>query len=308
MKATKTAQSILVGACLVSSTSVWACSICRCGDPTFNALGMEGVPLNGLRIALDTDHLSKEQGSLAEGEFEKVTEERLTLLASYSVSESVAVFARLPYAKRDLSETDGIDTEKLSGSGLADPELYGQLQLWSSPFEGDVGQRAAVFAIAGVKTDWGENSLREGGERADEHVQPGTGSTDWFGGIAGSYQVDPRSALFASVQYRSTGDNKFNYEYGDVWLANIAYEYKFNDRWDGVLELNYRDANRDRDGSELDENTGGSIFYATPRLLFNVGDGWVVRASAQLPLSQSGLNGEQDEGKVINFGVTYWWQ
>lgn len=31
---------------------------------------------------------------------------------------------------------------------------------------------------------------------------------------------------------------------------------------------------------------------------------WVLRASAQVPLSQSGLNGEQDEATVLNVGVT----
>lgn len=31
----------------------WSCSICRCGDATFNALGVEGVGLTGLRLALD---------------------------------------------------------------------------------------------------------------------------------------------------------------------------------------------------------------------------------------------------------------
>ena len=29
------------------------CSICRCGDPTFNALGKEGYVTKGFRLALD---------------------------------------------------------------------------------------------------------------------------------------------------------------------------------------------------------------------------------------------------------------
>jgi hypothetical protein len=46
------------------------------------------------------------------------------------------------------------------------------------------------------------------------------------------------------------------------------------------------------------------MLYVTPRLLFDAGGGWVVRASAQIPLSQSGLNGNQHEGTVVNVGVT----
>ena len=89
-----------------------------------------------------------------------------------------------------------------------------RLRLWSSKFEGDVGIRSSIYAIFGVKTDWGDNEAASGGERLDEHVQPGTGSTDWFAGLSGSYQIDPHSALFASVQYRQTGRNDFGYRYG----------------------------------------------------------------------------------------------
>ena len=38
---------------------------------------------------------------------------------------------------------------------------------------------------------------------------------------------------------------------------------------------------------------------------FDVGHGWVIRASAQLPVTQSGLHGEQEEKAVINLGVTH---
>jgi hypothetical protein len=161
--------------------------------------------------------------------------------------------------------------------------------------------------VFGVKTDWGVNDASRDGERLDEHVQPGTGSTDWFAGLSGSYQVNPRSAIFASAQYRKTGRNDFGYQYGRVQLLNLAYEHKLGGRWDAVLEANYRHAGRDEiDASkELDPDTGGSIMYLTPRLLFDAGRGWVVRASAQLPLSQSDLNGEQHEKSVYNLGLTY---
>jgi hypothetical protein len=283
-----------------------ACSICRCGDPTFNALGNDGVPQTGFRLALDRDRLEKQQGSRATGDLEELEEERVTALVTYAVSDRIALFGRVPYTRRELTEAED-GGEKVTTSGLADPELYAQVRLWSSPFEGEVGQRASLFGVFGVKTDLGENRLRRDGERADEHSQPGTGSNDLFAGLAASYQVDPRSALFASFQYRSTGRNDFDYRYGNVWLANLAYEHKLRAGFDGVLELNYRHTDRDsidRD-SGLDDNTGGSIVFVTPRLLFSLGKGWVVRASAQIPLSQSSLNGAQDESTVVSLGITY---
>jgi len=278
----------------------FACSICRCGDPTFNALGKDGVAQTGLRLALDWDQVDKTQGPPEE--LESIREQRITVLAAYGIGERFGVFARLPYSQRRLEEGDEITRT----SGWADPEFYAQARLWSSPFEGDVGVRASLYAVGGVKTAWGQNDLSRDGERLDEHVQPGTGSTDWFGGLSGSYQLDPRSALFASAQYRLTGRNDAGYQYGRISLLNLAYEHKLGARWDAVLEANYRHAGRD----ELDEtgardpDTGGSMLYFTPRLLLDAGSGWVLRLSAQLPLSQGGLNGEQHEKAVYNLGVT----
>jgi hypothetical protein len=285
--------------------SALACSICRCGDPTFNALGKEGVAQTGFRVALDWDEVEKTQGP-ADAQ-DSLREQRETLLLAYGLSDRFDLFARIPYSQRHLTETADGDVEHSSSSGLADPEIYAQARLWSSPFEGDVGLRSSVYVVAGVKTDWGVNDASQEGERLDEHAQPGTGSTDWFAGLSGSYQINPRSAIFASAQYRQTGRNDFGYEYGNVQLLNLAYEHKLGGRWDGVLEANYRHADRDQvDGlGAQDPDTGGSIVYFTPRVLFDAGSGWVVRASAQLPLTQSGLNGEQHEKTVFNLGLTY---
>jgi opacity protein-like surface antigen len=283
----------------------WACSICRCGDPTFNALGKEGVAQSGLRLAFDWEQFEKAEG-IAGDDFDFLRERRSTLLVAYGISDRFGVFARIPYSSRELTETANGETEEVHHSGLADPELYGQVRLWSSALEGDVGVRTSLYAVAGVKTHWGENDASVDGARLDEHAQTGTGSTDWFAGLSGSYQINPRSALFASAQYRHTGYNDYDYRYGSVRLINLAYEHKLGSRWDAVLEVNYRNSNRDVVDAlgNTDPNTGGAITYLTPRLLFDVGGGWVIRAAAQLPLSNAGLNGFQDERSVANIGVT----
>jgi hypothetical protein len=171
---------------------------------------------------------------------------------------------------------------------------------------GPLGRRAWVSALAGVKTDWGDNDLREDGERIDEHVQAGTGSTDYFGGFSAIYLLDQRSTLFGSVQARLTGENDFGYEYGDITLANVGYERKLGRLFDGAVELNYRDAGRDvidHEGTE-DPNTGGSVLYLTPKLSVDLGRGFVGRAALQVPVLKD-LNGEQKERAVANVGLTY---
>lgn len=279
-----------------------ACSICRCGDPTFNALGKDVTAEPGFRFAFDIDRFSKTQGPPEEQD--SIVEQRYTAIGAYTLGSRALLVARLPFAQRTLDERVGDEVEHSEASGLGDPELSAQIRLWSSPLNGDLGRRLSFSATVGVKTSWGENDIRKDGERLDEHVQPGTGSTDPFLGVSGYYLLNTKSSLFASAQRRLPGANDFGYRYGDISLLNFAYERKLTANLDSVLELNYRHAGRDRvdDAGNFDPNTGGSILYLTPRVLVNVG-GVVLRFAAQIPVSES-LYGVQDEKPVYNVGFT----
>jgi hypothetical protein len=283
-----------------------ACSICRCGDATFNALGKDGYHAEGARLALDWERFDKDEGDPAE-EAESQVENRFTALASYGFSDRLTLFARVPYSVRKLTALSaGADSEETKTHGFSDPEVYGQIQLWASPFSGGMGRRSSATLNAGVKLPWGRNHVENDGARADEHAQPGTGSTDVFGSLAVLHLIDKDSAIFASAGYRHTGTNDFGYRYGRSFLANVAYEHKLGPTFDGVVELNFRHAGQDRldaDGTPGDD-TGGSLLYVTPRLLARLQDGLVLRAAAQIPVARS-LNGVQKERTVVNVGVTY---
>ena len=227
-----------------SSPSGEACSICRCGDPTFNALGKEGYTPRGFRFALDWERFDKDEGDPAE-ESESQVENRFTGLIAYGFAERFTLFARVPYSVRDLEPIEaGEPGETVHTNGLSDPELYGQVRLWASPLSSGVGRRTSLSLVAGVKTPWGQNDVQQDGERVDEHAQPGTGSTDVFGSLALLHLIDERSALFVSGGYRHTGENDFEYRYGSSFTANVAYERKLSRVFDSVLELNFRTRRR----------------------------------------------------------------
>lgn len=311
-----------------------ACSICRCGDPTFNALGTDVYKAGAFRVFLDWERFDKEQGIFEghgveghEGEehgaagSESMVENRFTTALSYSFGERVNLVVRVPVSTRRLSVEPGGEGDALkhegeehgeshgeheTGNDLADPEVFGLFRLWAAPMSGPLGRRAWVSALVGVKTDWGENDVREEGARLDEHLQAGTGSTDYFGGLSAVYLLDRSSTLFGSVQARLTGENDFGYEYGDLTFANLGYERKLGRVVDGVVELNFRHADRDvidREGTE-DPNTGGTVLYVTPKLSLDLGRGFVGRAAVQVPVLRD-LNGEQKERAVANVGLTY---
>jgi hypothetical protein len=285
-----------------------SCSICRCGDPTFNALGSNIYSDGQLHFALDWDRFNKSQATEENGEIgtDQEVENRVTATVSYSFSERVVLVARVPWSFRNLTTTFPDETTEVTTNGLSDPEVYALVRLWSSTFGPGLGRRTWISAVGGVKTSWGQNDVRENGVRVDEHAQPGTGSTDWFGGLAAIHLINDHSSLFASAQYRGTGRNHFGYKYGDITMVNAAYERKITEALDGVLEMNFRHSQRDEVDftHELDPNTGGSILYVTPRLVFAVTPKVVLRGAVQIPVVKS-LYGEQSEKVNFNAGVTF---
>ena len=290
---------------LLSPTHAWSCSMCRCGDPTFNALGTEIYSPGAFRLAVDWDRMEKSEGPL--GESESQVTNTVTATMSYSFGDRLNLVARVPYAFKSLTGSmDGV-VETTDTHGVADPEFFAWFRLWASPLEAGVGRRAWISVLAGVKTPWGRDDLTgPDGERLEEHAQPGTGSTDAFAGLGGFYLIDVGSSLFGSAQYRWTGTNPHGYRYGRIFLANVGYERKLGSVIDAVLELNYRWAGEDTvDASgEKDPDTGGSLLYVTPRVLVNLGGDFVARASVLIPTFKS-LNGYQTEKAIVSAGLTY---
>ena len=72
----------MVFSMLAFRPSAEACSICRCGDPTFNALGTDVYSAGKFRFAFDWDRFDKESSSPPGSDAE--VENRFTATLSYS--------------------------------------------------------------------------------------------------------------------------------------------------------------------------------------------------------------------------------
>ncbi len=302
----------LVGAAVIAFS--WAapfaaaCSMCRCGDPTYSMIGSQIFMPKRLRLGLDVERFSKDQvaehghdehehaGEAPAGREEEV-EERYTLSLGYTAGKRVTLIARVPFARRAITVADA--TERLSG--LADPELLAHVRLTPA---GRPGSWVAVSA--GVNTGWGQNDKHIDGERAEEHLQPGSGARGATAQLAFARLLDNGVELFGSAGGRFNGRNDAGYRYGSVFLANLAAERRLWSRLNGVIELNFRSAARDEvEAGARDENTGGAVLYVSPRLLFKLDAGqnlW-LRLGAQVPVVKD-LHGDQDEKVNLLAGLT----
>lgn len=299
-------RALIVAAAAVTFAKprpVLACSMCRCGDPTFNALGTDVYVAGRFRLALDWERFEKESAAEEEGGRDREVENRLTAMLAYSFGERVTLVARVPWSDRTLTTAFDDGSSRVAARALSDPEFLAFVRVFSSPFEAGVGTRSWLSLSAGVKTPWGENGSRAAGVRLDEHVQPGTGSTDLLAGSSFVHLLDRSSSILASLQARLPRENGHGYRYGDVFLASVAWERKLTAILDGVIELDYRHAARDRDSGAPVANTGGGILYVTPRAIVALGRDLAVRLGVQVPVA-SGLYGGQTERAVVNAGLT----
>ena len=277
-----------------------ACSMCRCSDPVFSALGEGLYTYGGFQVALDWTRLDQSQG--VGEDLEEQVRNSLVATISYGWRERLTFVAQVPYTFNHLTEGEDIET----ADGLGDPAFFAYVRLWSSKFEQGLGRRGWISAVVSAKTPWGKNDVTEDGERLDEHVQPGTGATNLSGGLSGLYLLDEKSSLYASAAYTGTGRNDFGYKYGDNVQVNLVYDRKLTEWLDGVLELNFLDAKRDQVDTEgvPDFDTGGQTLYVTPRVGASIVRGLVARAAVQIPVWEN-LNGIQDVKPAFTAGLTY---
>ncbi len=279
---------------------VRACSMCRCSDPVFSALGEGLYSYGGFQLALDWNRLNQTEG--AGPDFEAQVRNTVTATIAWGWQDRLTVVAQVPYTFNHLTADGGVET----ADAVGDPSFFVSMRLWSSRFTQGLGKRAWIAALVAVKTPWGNNDVTENGVRLDEHVQPGTGATNLTGGLNGLYLLDADSSIYASVAYTGTGRNDFGYKYGNNVQANVVYDRKLTDFLDGLLEVNFLDAKHDQvDAAGLvDPNTGGQSLYLTPRIGVRVVKGLVARAAAQFPVWKN-LNGIQDIKPAYTAGLTY---
>ena len=296
------ASALAVAAAILAPAPAAACSMCRCSDPVFSALGEGLYSYGGFQIALDWNRLNQTEGAAGGPDFEAQIRNTLTATIAYGWQDRLTVVAQIPYTFNHLTTADGVET----ADAVGDPSFFVSARLWSSPFTQGLGRRAWISAVFAVKTPWGNNDVTENGVRLDEHVQPGTGATNLTGGINGLYLIDENSSIYASVAYTGTGRNDFGYKYGNNVQANAVYDRKLTDWLDGLLEVNFLDAQHDQIDAAgvIDPNTGGKSLYLTPRIGVHVVKGLVLRAAAQFPVWKD-LNGIQDIKPAYTAGLTY---
>ncbi len=288
-----------------------ACSVCMAGDPVFSTQGASAQSAGDVALYAQLQIFEKTAGSLEEeGELESADDQRLDLYLAWTPFDRLGVTLDLPFSFNEIHEGG----EVLRENGVSDLAISGSFVLWRNR---DVLPTSWLEARAFVKAPTGDTDRTHGGE-IDPHLQPGTGSWDFGGGLAAVHRLE-WGALYGSASYRENRAGDFGehtYTYGDVVLANLALEVPLGhatgihalDSLTLGSELNFRWAEHDVFEGEEFEHSGGSILYLTPslrvRLPWSVGERpLALRTAVQIPLTSDWLHGVQREDEVWSVGL-----
>jgi hypothetical protein len=279
-----------------------ACSVCACGDPLLTA-GDPAAIAGRLRVQVDTEFLRVDAGNEADPtRTDRLTQWSYRLNSVWRPIDTLAFSATLPVVSKSMRMVGGgMPAESTSSAtGLGDLEAAVR---WA-PFRSvDLGT-ARVHEVAlslGTSMPTGANGLRQGGERIDEHGQPGTGAWGPFAGVHYRFEQGDWTA-FASVSGRVRTENGYGYTYGRALLWSVHGQRFLGRRVAVELGVDGRYAAADRADAAAVENTGGSVLSLSPGVYAKPAGGAWVFARAQLPFVAR-LRGEQAVYPTVTLGV-----
>jgi hypothetical protein len=318
---TALAAAALVALSAFASSPSLACSVCQAGDPLYSAGAATPEEAGSYSAYLELQGWRKTSGLLIEEAGEPPEEGRevnksqsLTLFLSGTPIDRFSFTLALPWRFNTITESPaGEDPQTNHLNGFGDAALTLGYVLWR---DRDVLPENWVEARLFGKAPTGPNDRTTKGV-LDPHLQPGTGSWDWGTGLSGGHHF-AWGSFYASAFWRFNQPGALNYEYGDLGLVTLALDAPIGhlfqrpvlDFLTGAFEFNYRYAERDRYLGQTYADSGGSVFYVTPSVRIRIP--WFggmkapqIRLSAQCPLGDKYLYGQQHEGIVWSTGLLF---
>ena len=288
-------------AALAAPRPARACSVCGCGDPLLTSSD-PGAIAGQLRVQLDLEYLRVDAANEADPALtDRLAQWSYRLNTVYRPLEGLSLSATVPVVTKDL-RTVGLPGAGSDATGLGDVEVGARWAIWRRVVLG-LGRAQELAVTGGTSAPTGPNGVRSGGERVDEHGQPGTGAWGPFAGL--SYRFEQRSWLaYASLSGRAHTRNGYGYAYGPAALWSVHAQYFPPGRFALDVGVDGRFAAADRSAGATVPSTGGTVLSLSPGLYVRAfGPAWLF-VRGQIPFFKR-FRGNQDELPSVVTGVQW---
>jgi hypothetical protein len=280
-----------------------ACSVCGCGDPLLTSSDPAAIT-GQLRLQVDTEYLRVDAGNEETPALtDELTQWSYRFNVVYRPLDALSLTVTLPVVSKAIRAAGGgTSTSTSDATGLGDVEIAARYAGWRSVQLG-IGRVQEFALTAGTSLPTGPNDLSSGGERIDEHGQPGTGAWGPFAGV--HYRFEEGKWLgFASLSGRVHSENGHQYTYGSALLWSVHGQYFPVKRVAVDLGVDGRYAAVDTSAGETVVNTGGTVVSAAPGVYVNAAGGAWLFVRGQIPFYKK-FRGDQDQLPSVVTGVQY---
>lgn len=287
---------LVLGICAAAAGSAAACASCACGDPTLTLLGNEKPFENRIRVSLEYRRRSEKSGIPGISRTE-VTEDRFALGSAWAPASWLFVGLSVPLVRKEYVLPNLAEE---SSFGLGDVELNGKYF-----FLGDRGRsrRHLAAVLAGIKLPVSREGKSTAGNPLAVEAQPGIGA--WAGnmGLWYGYYRYPWS-LYATGYVQVSSEGHQAYEPGASVLWTVSGQYQISQKFALQAGFDSRWSAADYQAGTRVPDTGGSIVFASPGLIWSPSESLIVHALVRIPVI-NGLRGNHSEGVNALGGITY---
>lgn len=289
------AAGALCLAALTASPLAWACSTCKCADPTITLLGSEKAFSGRTRLGLDLLWRSDEQGSASNRQ--RSEETRSTLGLAFSPTERLTLAVQLPYVDKTL---DLPSLEQQTARGWGDTDISLRYRLWRS---GPLSGKHLFGLRAGLRLPTAE-SLRDGQNRKlSIDVQPDAGAFATQTGLWYAYHRHPWFLNLTAVYTDFARGNQGFYP-GDVVNLSATGQYALSANWALLAGIDSRHAQTNRSAGVFAPNSGGDLAMARIGTALRLGQELVLSLSWQSAFFEN-LDGDQKESDYLRLAFAY---
>ncbi len=281
--------------CMLAAPVAMACSTCMVGDPTQTLMGAEKPYENRLRLSLN--YLSRSEELGREGFNKKVIDEnRVSLSLAYAPSTRLMLGVNVPYVNRQL-ESFNLTQEEVTALGDITITVKNFMQ------EKEFLQTHMYGFLGGLKLPTASEETDSNGVPLDFDVQAGQGATvlnagAWYANYNYPY------LFYTSATYHVATEGYQEFQAGDALVYNATAQYASQHSVAYYLGLEGRSSQKDTFSGEDDPDSGGTIIFIAPGLIYTIVQDLLFNATVKFPAIDA-LNGDHTEGTIFNIGVTY---
>ena len=243
-----------------------------------------------------------------------------TTSLSYGITNDLTVNLLIPYTQTlniRAGELDDIAEvhQHRDVKGFGDISTIFQYKIFHD-------KKSKISILGGVKFPIGKDDVQDADEVLELDLQPGSGSFDYYAGIAYSENFNHLS-FHANLLYKYTTEGSRNSELGNALSYNIALTYTIleQDHYHPFLEHNHEDhkdhleyslgtflelngehLEKNKEDSIVVENTGGDIIYVTSGLQFSFLETYSAFIAISLPVYENYIGVQNENNYKINVG------